>query len=109
VAEKGSIGLGVRTADPSTTLLRSSGRDDKGRRVTFRKVRDLDGQSFEMLVCEDCRSLHCASLCRNNAAYPNIKWVAQVSLLRPGFFAHSYLNAFDDDAFNGDRLVRLVL
>jgi len=38
------------TADPSTTLLRSSGRDDKGRAVTFRKISDLDGQSYEPLL-----------------------------------------------------------
>jgi len=50
------------TADPSTTLLRSSGRDDKGRAVTFRKVSNLDGQGYKRLLCEDRRSLHCASL-----------------------------------------------
>jgi hypothetical protein len=33
---------GERTAGPSTAL--RSGRDDKGRAVTFRKVSDLDGQ-----------------------------------------------------------------
>jgi hypothetical protein len=33
---------GEITADPSTAL--RSGRDDKGRAVTFRKVSDLDGQ-----------------------------------------------------------------
>jgi hypothetical protein len=38
-------GYSATTADPSTALLRSSGRDDKGRAVTFRKVSDLDGQS----------------------------------------------------------------
>jgi hypothetical protein len=34
-----------RTAGPSTALLRSSGRDDKGNGVTFWKIGDLDGQS----------------------------------------------------------------
>src|SRR5271155_784449 len=63
------------------------GRDDKGRGVTFRKASDLDGQCFEWLGCEDCRPLDCASLCRNKAANPDIEWVAQVSLLRPGFSA----------------------
>ena len=55
MAEKATIGLGVRTADPSTAL--RSGRDDKGRGVTFRKVSDLDGQCFEWLGCEDWKSL----------------------------------------------------
>jgi hypothetical protein len=48
------------TADPSTAL--RSGRDDKGRAVTFRKVSNLDGQGYKRLLCEDRRSLHCASL-----------------------------------------------
>jgi hypothetical protein len=30
-----------------------SGRDDKGRAVTFRKRNDLDGQSYERLLCDD--------------------------------------------------------
>jgi hypothetical protein len=64
MAEKGSIGLGARTADPSTALLRSCGRDDKGRGVTFRKVSDSDGKGWERLLCEDRRSLHFAALCR---------------------------------------------
>jgi hypothetical protein len=34
-----------KTADPSTALLRSSGRDDKDRTITFRKGGDLDGRS----------------------------------------------------------------
>ena len=38
-------GYSATTADPSTTLLRSSGRDDKGRAVTFWKSNDLDGRS----------------------------------------------------------------
>ena len=42
------------TADPSTSL--RSGRDDKGRVVTSRKVSDLDGHSYERLLCEDHRS-----------------------------------------------------
>jgi hypothetical protein len=45
-----------RTADPSTALLRSSGRDDKGRAVTFRKGGDLDGRSWEQLLRRNCRS-----------------------------------------------------
>jgi hypothetical protein len=44
-----------RTADPSTSL--RSGRDDKGRTVAFRKVSDLDGQSYERTLCEDRGSL----------------------------------------------------
>ena len=36
-------GYSVTTADPSTALLRSSGRDDKGRAVILRKGGDLDG------------------------------------------------------------------
>ena len=35
----------VRTAGPSTTLLRSSGRDDKGESGYFRKVSDLDSET----------------------------------------------------------------
>jgi hypothetical protein len=38
-------GYPAKTADPSTTLLRSSGRDDKERAVAFRKDGDLDGRS----------------------------------------------------------------
>jgi hypothetical protein len=38
-------GYSAKTADPSTTLLRSSGRDDKERAVAFRKDGDLDGRS----------------------------------------------------------------
>ena len=34
----------------------------KGRSVTFRKVSDLEGQRSERLLCEDCGSLHCATL-----------------------------------------------
>jgi len=49
-----------RTADPSTSL--RFGRDDKGRAVTFRKARDLDGQSSERLLCEDYRYLHFSTL-----------------------------------------------
>jgi hypothetical protein len=48
------------TADPFTSL--RFGRDDKGRAVTLRKVCDLDGQSYERLFCDDCGSLHFASL-----------------------------------------------
>ena len=50
----------ANTADPSTAL--RSGRDDKGRVVTYRKASDWDGQSYEPLLREHCRSLHCASL-----------------------------------------------
>jgi hypothetical protein len=35
----------AKTAGPSTAL--RSGRDDKGKVVTFRKISDLDGQSYE--------------------------------------------------------------
>jgi hypothetical protein len=49
-------GYSPSTSDPSTTLLRSSGRDDKGRGVTFRKISDLDGQGFKQMLCEDRRS-----------------------------------------------------
>jgi hypothetical protein len=34
-----------------------SGRDDKGRAVTHRRVSDLDGQGHERLLCEDRKSL----------------------------------------------------
>jgi hypothetical protein len=50
----------AKTADPSTTLLRSSGRDDKGREVTLRKYGDLDGWSSKQLLRKNCRSLHYA-------------------------------------------------
>jgi hypothetical protein len=50
----------AKTADPSTTLLRSSGRDDKGRAVTLRKYGDLDGWSSKQLLRKNCRSLHYA-------------------------------------------------
>src|ERR1700722_8845993 len=43
-AKRGGCGFGARTADPSTAL--RSGRDDRGRTVTFRKSRDLDGRSY---------------------------------------------------------------
>src|ERR1700678_3795628 len=48
------------TADPSTTL--RSGRNDKGRTVSFRKDGDLDGQSRVQILRGNCRSLHYASL-----------------------------------------------
>jgi hypothetical protein len=38
-------GYSAKTADPCTALLRSSGRDDKGRASTFRKDGDSDGRS----------------------------------------------------------------
>jgi hypothetical protein len=38
-------GYSAKTADPSATLLRSFGRDDKWRGVTLRKGGDLDGRS----------------------------------------------------------------
>jgi hypothetical protein len=41
-----------RTADPSAALLRSSGRDDKGRVDCFRKGDDTDGQNRERLLRE---------------------------------------------------------
>jgi hypothetical protein len=53
-------GYSAKTADPSTTLLRSSGRDNKGRAITFRKDGDSDGRSLDRLLREDCRSLHYA-------------------------------------------------
>jgi hypothetical protein len=55
-----SSGSSAKTADPSSPLLRSSGRDDKGRAVTSRKVSDLDGRNQQQLLREDCRSLHAA-------------------------------------------------
>jgi hypothetical protein len=48
--DKVESGYFATTADPSTTL--RSGRDDKGRAATFRKVGDLDGQSYERLLCQ---------------------------------------------------------
>jgi hypothetical protein len=53
-------GYSATTADPTTTL--RSGRDDKGRVVTFRKGGDPDGRCRVWLLRNDCRSLHCASL-----------------------------------------------
>jgi hypothetical protein len=53
-------GYSAKTADASTALLRSSGRDDKGRAITFRKDGDWDGRSLERLLREDCRCLHYA-------------------------------------------------
>jgi hypothetical protein len=38
-------GYSAKTADPSIALLRSTGRDDNGRAVTFRKSCELDGRS----------------------------------------------------------------
>src|SRR5277367_4533183 len=38
-------GYSAKTADPSTALLRSSGRDDKERAITFREGGDSDGRS----------------------------------------------------------------
>jgi hypothetical protein len=40
----------AKTADPSTSL--RSGRDDKGRAVTFRKGGDLDGRSRALMRTE---------------------------------------------------------
>jgi hypothetical protein len=54
------IGYSATTADPSTAL--RFGRDDKGRAVTFRKGGDPDGQSWEWLLRNDCRSLHCVAV-----------------------------------------------
>src|ERR1700722_11269166 len=46
----------IGTAGPSTPLLRSSGRDYRGRAVTSRKVSDLDGRNREQLLRRDLRS-----------------------------------------------------
>jgi hypothetical protein len=51
-------GYSATTADPSTAL--RSGRDDKGRAVTFLKNRDWDGQSQERLLRDDADPLRYA-------------------------------------------------